>query len=260
MIRTTDNFHRFLYSLPDTPEHDCAYYPGRRTRLKAFLFGERFPPDYMDVLINHGFRRSGDFHYRTACPECADCLSYRVPLRTFRPTRSQRKVINRNTGLARTVFFAPRPTGEKEELYLRYQYGQHFLKPVPGRKEEAFDRERNLETMRQQMYTGCGNSVEFEFREQGTLRGFAVFDLGRDTLSAVYSVYDPDMPRRSLGTHIILSALDWARENRFFWMNMGHYIPGHPKMEYKRRFRPAEILNPSTNEWEPADRFLETRR
>ena len=256
MIRNTENFHLFLRSLPDTPDHECSHYLGRQARLKAFLYKEGLPPDYLDVLINQGFRRSGDFHYRTACLACTDCLSYRVPLRTYRPSRSQRKVLNRNADLERKVFPLPRPTGEKEKLYLRYQYRQHFLKPVPGKEEERFDREHNLEIMHQQMYTGCGNAVEFEFREQGTLRGFAVFDLARSTLSAVYSVYDPDPPRRSLGTHIILSALDWARGNGFSWMNLGYYIPGHPKMEYKRQFRPAEILDPSTGAWEPADLFL----
>jgi arginine-tRNA-protein transferase len=260
IMRNKDTFYQFLFSLPHTPEHECAYYPGRRARLKAFLFEDRFPPDYVDVLVNHGFRRSGDFHYRTACPGCVSCLSYRVPVRSFRASRSQKRVSRRNADLKRTVISPPLPTEEKKALYLRYQYQQHFLRPAPGKEEEAFDRERNLETMAQQMYTGCGNSVEMEFRRQGELLGFAVFDVGRSTLSAVYSVYDPEKPRRSLGIYIILQVLKWARENGFHWVNLGYYLPGHPKMEYKRRFGPAEILDPATEAWQAADRFMEAWR
>ncbi len=214
----------------------------------------------MDVLINHGFRRSGDFHYCTACPGCSSCLSYRVPVRTFRPSRSLKRVIRRNADLERTVVSSPLPTAEKENLYLQYQYRQHFLRPIPGKEEPAFDRNRALETMVQQMYTGCGNSVEIEFRKEGDLLGFVVFDVGRSTLSAVYSVYDLEEARRSLGTFIVLHILEWARENGFLWVNLGYYIPGHSKMEYKRRFGPAEILDPDTGAWQAADRFMASWR
>lgn len=114
--------------------------------------------------------------------------------------------------------------------------------------------------MQEQMYTGCENSVEMEFREQGNLVGFAVFDVGRSTLSAVYSVYAPHEPRRSLGTCIILSAIQWARDVGLLSVNLGTYIAGHPKMEYKARFGPAEILDPAAGAWLPADRFVNARR
>jgi len=255
-MRSTEAFQRFLLSLPLTPEHPCAYYPGRRARLRAFLFGQRLPPAYMDVLIHQGFRRSGDFHYRAACAGCSCCLSYRVPVPSFRPSRAQRRAVRRNADLTRRVLAAPLLTEEKKGLYLLYQYHQHFLRPVPGKEEETFDRQRNLDTMIQQMYTGSANSLEMEFRRQGELLGFVVFDAGATALSAVYAVYDPREPRRSLGTHIVLSLLDWARENGYRWANLGYYLPGHPKMDYKRRFGPAEILDPADGVWRDADRVM----
>jgi arginine-tRNA-protein transferase len=166
-------------------------------------------------------------------------------------------VIRRNADIERTVIGPPRPSEEKENLYLRYQYRQHFLRPVPGKEETRFEPEHARETMHQQMFTGCGSSVEFEFRRQGDLAGFAVFDAGRSTLSAVYSVYDPDLNRRSPGTFAILSAMDWARQHGFLWVNLGYYLPGHPKMAYKIRFGPAEILDPGSGEWKAADRFMD---
>ena len=259
-MRNEGAFERFLLSLPRTPEHPCSYFLDRRARLQAFLFDSTFPPECVDVLIHRGFRRSGNFHYRTACPSCDACLGYRIPVSSFRLTRSQCRVARRNRALERTVISPPEPSAEKEALYLRYQYRQHFLRPGPGKVESAFHSGRTLEIMYQQMYTGCGNSVEMEWRKDGSLVGFAVFDVGRSTLSAVYSVYAPEEPRRSLGTFLILEAFRWARECGLTWGNLGHYIPGHPKMEYKRRFGPAEILDPASEAWVPSDRFMASWR
>jgi len=255
-----ETFERFLRRLPLTPEHPCAYFPGRRARLRAFLFEHRFPPAYMEVLIQQGFRRSGTFHYRSDCPGCTSCLSYRVPARAFRPSRSQKRVLRRNTDLERSVHPPALPTEEKKLLYLEYQYRQHFLRPVPGKEEAAFDPTRAVETMLQQMYVGSANSLEMELRRQGRLIAFTVFDVGTTTLSAVYSVYEPNEPRRSLGTCIVLALLDWALENGFPWVNLGYYLPGHPKMDYKRRFVPAEILDPATGVWREADRVMASRQ
>ncbi len=249
-------FQRFLDSLPDTPEHPCAYYPERQSRLRAFLCQEALPPDLVDRLINSGFRRAGDFYYTTRCPGCSACLSYRVPVSSFQPSRSQKRIL-RNNADVQTRVVTPQPTTEKERLYLRYQYKQHFLKPVPGKREKDFDPESTLETMMHQMYTATGNSVEFEFRVQQRLVTFGVLDMGENTLSAVYSVYDLEMAQRSLGTYFILAALEWARDHGVISVNLGYYLPGHPKMDYKKQFRPAQILDPATAEWESADHFLE---
>jgi len=158
------------------------------------------------------------------------------------------------------VISPPDPSAEKEALYLRYQYRQHFLRPGPVKAASEFHTGRTLRVMHQQMYTGSENSVEMEWRRDGSLVGFAVFDVGRSTLSAVYSVYEPDQGRLSPGTFIILEAIRWARECGLTWVNLGHCIPGHPKMEYKRRFGPAEILDPAAGTWVPSDRFMASWR
>ena len=62
-------------------------------------------------------------------------------------------------------------------------------------------------------------------------------------LSAVYTFFDPDLAGRSLGTLAILSQLRWARELGLPYLYLGYWIAGHPKMDYKRRFRPLEIYD-----------------
>ena len=65
----------------------------------------------------------------------------------------------------------------------------------------------------------------------------------------IQAFFDPDHARRSLGTLAILAGLDWAREREIQYYYLGFYIPGHPKMDYKRHFMPAEIRDPVAGRW-----------
>jgi arginine-tRNA-protein transferase len=149
-----------------------------------------------------------------------------------------------------TVTFArPHVTDEKKTLYLNYQYVQHFLKPVNRRKERFFDKEQTLYTMYEQMYRNVHNSIEMELYLKDKLMGFAILDIAAQSVSAVYSVYNPNEKRRSLGTAIILKSIEWAQNNQFKYYYLGYYIPGHKKMDYKARFKPAQIRNPKSGSW-----------
>ena len=64
-----------------------------------------------------------------------------------------------------------------------------------------------------------------------------------EALSAVYTFYDPDEADRGLGTLAILRQLEWARRERRRHVYLGYWIEGHPKMDYKRRFRPLEAFD-----------------
>ena len=68
----------------------------------------------------------------------------------------------------------------------------------------------------------------------------AVTDLVPDALSAVYTFYDPDESDRGLGTLGVLRQLEWAARDGRGHLYLGYWIAGHPKMDYKRRFRPLE--------------------
>jgi arginine-tRNA-protein transferase len=60
-------------------------------------------------------------------------------------------------------------------------------------------------------------------------------------LSAVYTFFDPDEDARSLGTYAILQQVQLARRRGLPWLYLGFWIAGHPKMDYKRRFRSLQI-------------------
>jgi arginine-tRNA-protein transferase len=60
----------------------------------------------------------------------------------------------------------------------------------------------------------------------------------------VYSVYDPDLADRSLGTFMILDHIERARRMGLPYLYLGYWVEGSKKMDYKARFRPQERLMP----------------
>ena len=76
-----------------------------------------------------------------------------------------------------------------------------------------------------------------------------------DSLSAVYSFFAPDQPRRSLGTYMVYWLVERAAAGGLPHVYLGYWIEECAKMAYKVRFRPVEILG-STDGWRriPAQR------
>ena len=95
----------------------------------------------------------------------------------------------------------------------------------------------------EQFLIGAWNDSRFlELRERASHRllAVAVTDLAPEALSAVYTFYEPDEAARGLGTLGVLRQLEWARREGRAHLYLGYWIASHPKMDYKRRFRPLE--------------------
>ena len=91
--------------------------------------------------------------------------------------------------------------------------------------------------------------VEYRLRgegpaDEGRLLAVSLTDLLSDGLSMVYSFYEPDWHRHSLGTFMILDHIRRARALGLPYLYLGYWVKGSPKMAYKERFRPQERLGP----------------
>ena len=215
-----------------TPLRPCPYLPGRRERsIVTPLAGPRAAPTY-DEMLRGGFRRSHLAAYRPACPGCRACVSARVRVDAFAPSRSLRRVIARNAGVTVRVMPAlARP--DHYALFQRYLAARHPDGTMAGMGREGYSalvEESAVETRLA------------EFRSpSGRLYGVGVFDIVGDGLSAVYSFYEPLRVKDSPGSYMILRLVSEALERALPYLYLGYWIDGCDKMDYKARFRPLEV-------------------
>ncbi len=94
-----------------------------------------------------------------------------------------------------------------------------------------------------------------EWRLGGRLLAVAVTDVCLTGVSAVYTFYDPDETARGLGTFAILKQIELAQRRAIPWLYLGFWITRHPKMDYKRRFRPLQIR--TVDGWQALDEHAE---
>ena len=78
--------------------------------------------------------------------------------------------------------------------------------------------------------------VEYYANRNGNLEliSFSLVDILDDGISMVYSVFDPDMKERSLGTYMIMDHNDLALEMKLKFVYLGYWVKGSSKMDYKK--------------------------
>lgn len=221
--------------LREDDPHPCPYLPDRQARNEGFVVADMSPEIYHDFM-NSGFRRSGHYLYRPACIGCKECRPIRVLVNGFKHSKSQRRILNRNSGLSVRVQ-APEFTEAKYHMYMDYLAYQH--------NREAVDSELSMLDF---LYSSCVLTVEFEFRLQKRVIAVSIADICSRSLSSVYAFFDPDFRHLSLGTFSALQEILYCRQNLIPHYYLGFYVQDCRAMNYKAGFRPNELL-PDSGEW-----------
>jgi arginine-tRNA-protein transferase len=229
---------RFFLTAPSP----CPYLPDREERKVFAHLPLSDGAAINDALTQAGFRRSQNIAYRPACESCEACVSARVPAGDYPFSRSERRALERNRDLQRHMV-EPEATMEQFELLRRYLMARHadggmadmtwpdYLAMV----EDTAVRTHIIE------YRTAGAD-----RGPGDLVACVLVDALADGLSLVYSFYDPDLKRRSLGSFVILDHVVQAQLHGIPYVYLGYWVSGSPKMAYKARFRPVEVLKGQT--------------
>lgn len=237
------------HTLPIAPQfyvtapQPCPYLPGRMERkLFTALQGDQ-AERLNDTLSKQGFRRSQNVLYRPSCAECNACLSARIRVADFEPSKSQRRILRRNEALTRRAT-SPWATEEQYALFRDYLDSRHAtggmadmdLFEFAAMVEETPIRSRLIE---------YEDLADRDGPRHG-LRAVCLTDILDDGLSMVYSFFDPDFDRNSLGTFIILDHIRIAQEMGLPYVYLGYWVPGSPKMGYKAKFQGVEVYRAGT--------------
>jgi leucyl-tRNA---protein transferase len=224
-----------VLSAPD----ECSYLPNERAQMRYELAPHLTPDVYM-TRLREGWRRFGPIVFRNECPTCRKCQSLRVPVNSFRPSTSQRRVWARNVDDLQVRVGTPMSSPEKLALFHRFHRHGHQTKGWPT------DPGHDLRLFINNPFP----TEEWSYYVGERLVGVGYVDVLPEGLSAIYFFHEPDEAKRSLGTFNLLKTIEVARERRLPHVYLGYYVQGCRSLEYKARFTPNEKLNES-GEWIP---------
>lgn len=211
----------------------CPYLPDRMER-KIFTQLDPLDGPHLNNYLTHaGFRRSQNVIYRPACETCRECRSLRVDIENFKLTKSFKRTVKHNADLKAEIKYAA-ATQEQFDLLQRYLHSRHA-----GGGMTSMDFGRY-----QMMAEECASETEItEYRTpDGTLVAAMLVDHLNTGMSLVYSFFDPEQSHRSLGNYMILHHIETCKTMELPYLYLGYWVPDSPKMSYKARFLPAEIL------------------
>jgi leucyl-tRNA---protein transferase len=234
-LENSDNLMR--HTLPIAPQfyvtapQPCPYLAGRMERKLFTALQGDMAGKLNDALSKQGFRRSQNVLYRPSCAECSACMSARIDVSAFTASRSQRRVAKGARHLHRRAT-APWATEEQYELFRQYLDSRHATGGMADMDMFEFAAMVEETPIRTRL---------IEYTDQGQLQAVCLTDILDDGLSMVYSFFDPDLEKYSLGTYLILDHIKIARELGLPYVYLGYWVPGSAKMGYKAKFSGLEV-------------------
>lgn len=214
-----------------TYPHSCSYLEDQEATTLFVDPRQRVDKQLYSNLSLLGFRRSGNHIYRPHCTYCDACIPARIPVAQFAPKRGQRRTWNRNSDL-----MAQRTDDIRDDaafnLYRRYIELRHAdgdMYPPDREQYESF------------LNNAWDCTHYYRFYDKGTLVALAVVDELVDGLSAIYTFFEPDAHKRSLGVYAILWQIEAARDMGLDYLYLGYWIRDCQKMSYKSDYRPLEL-------------------
>lgn len=218
-----------------TSTYRCSYLPEQQARSLVAAPAHHINDSNYSTLIDLGFRRSGTITYKPYCDQCQACTPIRVDTQQFKPSRNHRRTLRQFQHL--NVIHKPLVWSEEHyALYREYQAVRHS-----GSDMDNDDKTQYIEFL----LSSSIDSHLVEFREGNQLKMVALIDKLKHGLSAVYTFFDPHTS--GLGTYGILWQINYCKEIELPWLYLGYWIEKSPKMAYKTRFSPYQLL--LDNKW-----------
>ena len=213
-------------------EHPCGYLDDEKAQSLFVHPGYPVTSSIYAQLIEQGFRRSGDEVYAPHCPHCSSCISVRLPVKKFKPSRSQKRCLSKNR--ATQVIVKPAVFEQSHyDMYLRYQAVRHSDSSMATVSPDEY-----------LSFLGSSwcNTRFVEFSINNELAGVAVIDQFEQAWSAVYTFFEPKFNDYSLGVYAVLWQIEQAVLQQKEFLYLGFWIQACKKMAYKSDYQPLQLL------------------
>ncbi len=216
--------------------HPCSYLDGRLARM---LYVD--PSNTLDISIysrlsEYGFRRNGNFLYTPHCPDCLACIPSRILISQFKPSNSQKRCCKKNIDV-KLIQTSEIDIAEHYPIYASYITVRHedgtMVPPSPNQFTDY-------------LVTPLECTEYLEYRINNSLVGCSVIDMFENSLSAIYTYFDPDYQSRGLGNYAILKQVELAKKLELDYLYLGYWIESCKKMSYKSRYKGLELFKNNT--------------
>lgn len=214
-------------------EEECPYLENQTARMPL-----RFPMSEIssvatDILLESGYRRSGKFLYRAECPTCQACEAIRLEVSEFHPNRSQKRALKKGNSVFE-LEIGP-PVGDQARVDL---FNKH--RNVRGLNRHG----TNVDIQEYKMFLvdSCLETFEITYLLEDKLAGVAICDRSENSVSAVYTFFDPDLATYSPGTYSIMKQIEFCQQQDIQYLYLGYFVAGSKHMNYKQRFKPHQRL------------------
>ena len=216
-----------------TASEPCAYLSGQTER-KLLARTQNLDKKSIDALHRMGYRRSMGGIYKPACVACQACKSLRVKADDFVASKNQQRILKANKDLE--LIITPNAVNDDHvALYLDYVLARHTYSDMALMSRN--DILEMIEVSDTQSYL-----FEWRSKKDSALLACCLVDELDDGLSLVYSFFDPRLNKRSLGSFVILSCLDYVQQQNLPFLYLGYWINQASQMRYKSRFKPAQVF------------------
>jgi leucyl-tRNA---protein transferase len=217
--------------------HDqCQFFKEHTATIRYFLSKNKVDDKEFDFLLESGFRKFGSMFFKYSCESCSACIPLRVSVDDFKSSKSQKRVLKKNS----TLVFTTSPVSFKREHFDLYR--KHNLLRFGKDDDDLYG------------YIGsfCQSPVDSLITEiycADRLIGAGFVDLGRESLSSVYFFYDPEYNKRSPGIFSVIKEIELAKHLEKKYYYLGFCVKGEKFSDYKAGFRPNQTYDPHTGKW-----------
>ncbi|GIU81171.1 MAG: arginine-tRNA-protein transferase [Acidobacteria bacterium] len=204
------------------------------------FFSTNVSAERLDALLAEGWRHFGVYFFRYSFSLYNGKIYHVIPLRIrlerFSLSKSQRRVIRKNSDLRYEV----RPIKiDAEKIKLFEKHKKRFKQNVPDSIYTFLSPTRGIpcETMEIDVFLG------------NKLLAASFFDIGKESVSSVYAIFDLEESKRSLGILTMLLEIDFSTVTRKKFYYQGYAHRENSFYDYKKRFQGIEAYDWNSGSW-----------